>query len=69
MTIFDLLWSTISYAVSFDGKVFFCRMCGMASHNPQDVENRYCGHCHCFHDNEALERVLAQKTGGLGDPG
>jgi hypothetical protein len=25
-----------------------CVDCGMTSHNPHDVENRYCGYCHRF---------------------
>ena len=28
-----------------------CPVCGKRSHNPNDVENRYCGHCHKFHDD------------------
>jgi hypothetical protein len=28
-----------------------CPKCGMVSHNPNDVENRYCGACHAFHDD------------------
>ena len=64
-----ILISTISYTVSFDGKVLFCRFCGTATAFPQNVELRLCGQCHCYHDNAALERVLAQKTGGQGDPG
>ncbi len=27
-----------------------CPRCGWISHHPQDVANRYCGHCHQFHD-------------------
>lgn len=57
-----VLVETVSYLVSFDGKVLFCRMCGYASHNPHDVENRYCGHCHLFHDNLKLEAHLANLT-------
>src|ERR1043166_5712892 len=25
-----------------------CGQCGRTSHNPNDVENRYCGACHVF---------------------
>lgn len=28
-----------------------CPKCGMVSHNPNDVRERYCGACHVFHDN------------------
>jgi len=26
-----------------------CPKCGMVSHNPNDVRERYCGNCHVFH--------------------
>jgi ribosomal protein S27AE len=26
-----------------------CPKCGMVSHNPNDVRERYCGNCHAFH--------------------
>src|SRR5205807_7468130 len=25
-----------------------CPLCGMTSHNPNDVKNGYCGNCHAF---------------------
>lgn len=28
-----------------------CLICGLTSWNPNDVENRYCGHCHHFHED------------------
>jgi len=27
-----------------------CLRCGCVSYNPNDVNNRYCGKCHVFHD-------------------
>lgn len=27
-----------------------CLRCGLVSHNPHDVENRFCGYCGLFHD-------------------
>jgi hypothetical protein len=27
-----------------------CPVCGRVSYNPGDVEHRYCGNCHQFHD-------------------
>lgn len=27
-----------------------CLKCGMVSFHPKDIEERYCGHCHEFHD-------------------
>lgn len=29
-----------------------CKVCGLVSWHPKDVEERYCGHCHQFHDDE-----------------
>ena len=26
-----------------------CVACGMTSHNPTDIERKYCGNCHVFH--------------------
>ena len=28
-----------------------CPKCGMVSHNPHDIQQRYCGHCRAFHDD------------------
>lgn len=28
-----------------------CPRCGWTSHNRNDVAQRYCGHCHVFHDD------------------
>lgn len=54
----QMMIDTVSYSISFDGKVLFCRWCGRASSNPSDVENRYCDHCHLWHDNVKLEEHL-----------
>jgi hypothetical protein len=40
-----------------DGRRITCFTCGRTSHNLHDVEQRYCGHCHVFHDDQA-------RTGG-----
>jgi hypothetical protein len=44
-----------------------CHTCGMTSYHPQDVANRYCGHCKVFHADagqwEALnELALDEKV-------
>lgn len=31
-----------------------CPKCGRTSHNPNDVEQRYCGACHEYHDTMGL---------------
>jgi hypothetical protein len=36
---------------TIDGSMITCHICGMTSHNPNDVENHYCGNCHIFHDD------------------
>jgi hypothetical protein len=35
-----------------------CPRCGWTSHNPHDVAERYCGHCHVFLD-DAVPMVAA----------
>ena len=32
-----------------------CPQCGMVSYNPNDVEERYCGNCHEYHDDMVVE--------------
>jgi hypothetical protein len=33
-----------------------CAQCGMRSYNRNDIEQRYCGYCHQFHDMMALQK-------------
>lgn len=35
-----------------------CLLCGLSSQNPHDVDHRYCGRCHVFHDDLALARAV-----------
>lgn len=38
--------------VSADGRPSItCLRCMQTSHHPKDVEFRYCGHCHVFHED------------------
>jgi hypothetical protein len=39
------------FTISPDGKAITCATCRLTSLNPNDVRNRYCGHCHVFHDD------------------
>lgn len=39
-------YDLIRNAAGEDGIV--CRFCGLASWNPKDVTERFCGHCHLF---------------------
>lgn len=41
------------YSISPDGKSIECHKCGLVSGNPNDVENKYCGNCHRFHEQES----------------
>jgi hypothetical protein len=34
--------------IAIGGKVIMCRTCKMVSANPDDVVEKYCGHCHEF---------------------
>ncbi len=38
------------YTVAPDGKSITCHRCGLTSYNQRDIEHRYCGECHRFHD-------------------
>lgn len=40
----------LTYVIGCYGKCITCLDCGMTSWNPSDVEKRYCGNCHEFHD-------------------
>lgn len=47
-----------TYTVAADGASITCHLCGMTSHHPADVENRYCAHCRIFHDSQAAAAEL-----------
>lgn len=40
-----------------DGKAITCNLCGCTSHNPNDVEFKYCGRCCRFLDPGHLDQV------------
>lgn len=40
-----------TFTISADGKSITCKRCGRTSHNLNDVEWRYCGFCHVFHED------------------
>lgn len=40
-----------TFTISPDGKSITCLHCQKTSHNPNDVENEYCGFCHVSHDS------------------
>lgn len=39
-------------AYTIDGDSITCGRCGLTSHNRNDIEKRYCGNCHIFHDHD-----------------
>ena len=41
-----------------------CPKCGMVSHNPNDVRERYCGNCHGFHIDLLKPGYWMNETGG-----
>jgi hypothetical protein len=42
----------VRYWISPGGDSITCTKCRKTSRNPQDVAQRYCGHCHVFHDDQ-----------------
>lgn len=45
----DIVASEVPYLEVENGKAIMCLKCGLVSHNPNDVERRYCGACKEFH--------------------
>jgi hypothetical protein len=62
----------MTYAIAPDGGSITCHRCGMTSHHPKDVAERYCGKCKRSHDDEALtalpRRLLARPRDAHGFP-
>jgi hypothetical protein len=45
--------ATPSYKIANEGSAYTsitCLLCNRLSYNPNDVEKKYCGNCHIFHD-------------------
>jgi hypothetical protein len=40
------------YRIGGDGESITCLKCGFTSHNPNDVNQKYCYMCHVFHEDE-----------------
>lgn len=38
-----------TFEILEDGHAIRCRVCGMTSHNSEDVAYRYCGNCKQYH--------------------
>ncbi len=41
---------TKTYEIKNGGGAIKCKICGLISHNINDVKNKYCGYCHKFHE-------------------
>jgi hypothetical protein len=46
----DIVASRVPYLLVDRDTAILCFTCGRISHNPNDVEQKYCGACHRFHD-------------------
>jgi len=56
---------TVTYRIEQQGAAITCLRCGVTSHHPEDVKNRYCGRCHVFHEDipkEHREEWVKNKT-------
>jgi len=40
-----------TYTIGDDGKSITCKRCKRTSYNMTDVERRYCGSCHAYHED------------------
>lgn len=47
----------------FGDEWIHCLLCDAISHNRNDVEQRYCGACHLFHDAVGTGRLLVAHGG------
>jgi hypothetical protein len=53
--------TTFEIGTDKHGKFILCHVCKRRSYSPGDIENRYCGFCHEFHDDRAAA-VAVEKT-------
>jgi hypothetical protein len=49
----DIVAGGVPYILVNAGKAIMCLQCGAVSHNPNDVEKRWCGACQEFLDGVA----------------
>lgn len=52
-----------TYLLVQGGTAILCLRCGFRSFHPEDIRQRYCGHCHQFHV-EPREPVPAGSLSG-----
>jgi len=56
--VLNAMYGPVAYHIAMDGKSITCHTCGLTSYHPKDVEQRYCGKCHKFHDDEADKQSI-----------
>lgn len=47
-----------TYEIADDGRAIKCLKCNRTSWHPEDVKQRYCGHCHEFHDRPEVDKAV-----------
>ena len=52
-----------TFTIADDGKSITCLRCGMTSHNPNDVWERYCGRCHRYHTDPSRLLTMRPRPG------
>lgn len=53
-----------TYEIAEDLNSIRCLVCGLTSHNPNDVMEKYCGFCHVFHEDDFLNNLEFLKSQG-----
>ncbi len=57
-------WPGHEIGIQGDRYYILCHNCKLKSWNPNDVDNRFCGNCHRYHDDEILASILAKEQSG-----
>lgn len=52
VAIAPVTYETLSFNDESEAHSITCNICGRTSYNLNDVVQKYCGHCHIFHDDE-----------------
>ena len=72
MELLDAFKTIQTFRLMNDDTAIKCLICGLVSHHPEDVKQRYCASCHQFHEflwyQNFLEGVQRLNAGDLSDP-
>lgn len=52
-----------TYDIDLNGPSITCKLCGLTSWNLNDVQQKYCGHCHVFHEDVVSVEAYLLKRG------